>query len=204
MSTRRATRVLPKTKTTTVPAPAVTSGKDSAESNQVSKSKAPSKPVAAALKRSAEDTQAIPPGKKTKLDPAAEVATNVFTDTDEDEVGEDSDEENAREGISEEVQVRATCFLVPAIVSNVHPQDRLDYLEGLVGGLTKSYLKEVMRGISVYSGGTNRQMAEAIVDSLTQDAENGSDLKEEESVIKRVHKSCYGGCCEDSDEGEDY
>jgi len=74
----------------------------------------------------------------------------------------------------------------------------------MVGSLSKTYLKDVQRSLGVWGGGTNRDMADGIVDDLERSATNGSDLKEEERVIKRVQKACWGGCCGDSsDEGSD-
>lgn len=50
--------------------------------------------------------------------------------------------------------------------------------------------------------GTNRAMAQSIIDHLTEEAHNGGDLVEEQSVIKDVYRSCYGPG-EDSDLGDD-
>ena len=61
-----------------------------------------------------------------------------------------------------------------------------------------------MKGLDGFYGscsGTNRYMTQSIVDHLTGEALNGSDLSDEERVIGRVHRSCWGGCGEESEDG---
>jgi hypothetical protein len=45
-------------------------------------------------------------------------------------------------------------------------------------------------------------MVAAIINELREAAENGSDLTEEEEVLKRANRECYAGECGSSD-GED-
>lgn len=76
----------------------------------------------------------------------------------------------------------------------------------LLDGLSKGYLKDVMKGLSGFYGsrsGTNRQMAQELKDHLFEAATNGGDLSYEQRLIKQVNRQCWGGCGDGSEEGSD-
>ncbi|KAF6751962.1 hypothetical protein DFP72DRAFT_1070666 [Ephemerocybe angulata] len=83
-------------------------------------------------------------------------------------------------------------------------QDRLDVIDGMVGVLSKTFLKDVNIGIGNWGNGTNSEMAADIVETLGSRArDEGSDLLDEYKVIKSVYRSCWGGCGGSSDEEEE-
>ncbi|KAA1475668.1 hypothetical protein DENSPDRAFT_883739 [Dentipellis sp. KUC8613] len=120
------------------------------------------------------------------------------SESDEDEDGDGGDEDEVGdEGESKRKNEEVGADGIPKKV-----KARLDELSALVEGLTKSYLKDVMKGLPAYggSGGTNAMMQESIVEYLEEEARSGSKLIVEAQVIKEVHRECYGpGCGEDFD-----
>ncbi|TFY71851.1 hypothetical protein EVG20_g1156 [Dentipellis fragilis] len=131
-------------------------------------------------------------------------------DGDEDEVededkGKGTDDGVGADGIPKKVKVGPRFLRITegdSLTLTTAYQARRDELSAMVGGLTKSYLKDVMKGLPAYggSGGTNAMMQDSIVEYLEEEARSGSNLNVEARVIEEVHRECYGpGCGEDFD-----
>lgn len=153
--------------------------------------------------------------KKLKLEETTLRANSLLEDIkekaqeeeaeEETEGSEEADSEEADSedevGISDEAQVGLFLCTLRWYLAHRQTKARLDHIDSMVSGLTKAYLKSIMNSLAIYGGGTNRDMAAMIVESLRIEAQGGGDLVTEEKVCQGVYRECYGpGCGSDSEE----